>query len=464
MQHFKTRMTKLKNLINRFPEMGDIFGFPGVTKNVLLTALDTAYDLSQGINDDDANNQLIIISLKRMSSAFYTKYKNVLDSDSALPESSNFDEFIDDLAGLIEKTKSVYFICNSGVEQSTRELVLLKGDVEEFKKFKASYDQEFESAKNEVAEMKAFHQEVAALSGEVKQAHEACKSSSSVILELKESVAEDAESIEDWKGEIEQCRSDIDGMRNDFSKIKNDIAKTSQDAKNTKEQSDGFLHEIGDNLEQSKKLLDESRLTLASSNRYSMAASFESRKKELLWPMLSWAAGLVASLICIALVIIHGPQIDFAGGSAFAWVGPIMFRTALIAPCIWLGWYSGKQYGYTVRVREDYSFKYACAVAYEGFKKAADGEDSRLGQVLLELSMLNMSQQPLRVYAQSKFGVRGLPIEEFLDSVKDKLPHLDSLDLKYGKLALKAKIGNDEMNQGGDSENDDEGDSERGTK
>ena len=95
MQHFKTRMTKLKNLINRFPEMGDIFGFPGVTKNVLLTALDTAYDLSQGINDDDANNQLIIISLKRMSSAFYTKYKNVLDSDSALPESSNFDEFID---------------------------------------------------------------------------------------------------------------------------------------------------------------------------------------------------------------------------------------------------------------------------------------------------------------------------------------------------------------------------------
>ena len=66
MQHFKTRMTKLKNLINRFPESGDIFGYQGVTKNVLLTALDTAYDLAQGINDDDAQNQLIIISLNRM--------------------------------------------------------------------------------------------------------------------------------------------------------------------------------------------------------------------------------------------------------------------------------------------------------------------------------------------------------------------------------------------------------------
>lgn len=460
MQHFKTRMTKLKNLINRFPESGDIFGYQGVTKNVLLTALDTAYDLAQGINDDDAQNQLIIISLKRMSSAFYTKYKNVLDSDSALPERGNFDEFIDDLAGLIEKTKSVYFICNSGSEQAARELTTLKGDVEAFKKFKASYDQEFESAKKEVAEMDELHHAVTVLWEEVKQSHEACKDSTTKILTLKDAVEEDARSVEDWKSEIEKCRSDLDGMRNDFVKIKSDVGKMSQDAQGTKEQSDAFIREIGDNLEQSKQLLNESRLTLASSNRYSMAASFESRKNELLWPMLSWAAALVTALICIALVIIYGPQIDFSSGSTFAWVGPIMFRTALIAPCVWLGWYAGKQYGYTVRVREDYSFKYACAVAYEGFKKAADGEDSRLGQVLLELSMLNMSQQPLRVYAQSRFGVKGLPIEEFLDSVKDKLPHLDSLDLKYGKLALKAKIGNDEMNQGGDSkmgaENDEE--------
>jgi len=189
----------------------------------------------------------------------------------------------------------------------------------------------------------------------------------------------------------------------------------------------------------SEKLLDESKWTLASANRHSMAASFKARKDELLTPMILWIVALVTALSGIACVIIFGPKVDFAG-AVFTWFGPILFRTALIAPCVWLGWYAGRQYGYTVRVREDYSFKYACAVAYEGFKKAADGEDSRLGQILLELSMLNMSQQPLRVYAQSKFGVKGLPVEEFLDAVKNKLPHLDSVDMHYGKMELSAKL------------------------
>lgn len=104
----------------------------------------------------------------------------------------------------------------------------------------------------------------------------------------------------------------------------------------------------------------------------------------------------------------------------------------------------------------DYSFKYACAVAYEGFKKAADGEDSRLGEILLELCMLNMSQQPLRVYAQSKFGVKGLPVEELLEAVKGKLPHLDSLELKHGNTTLRAKLANEGVDGDDDSDEDDE--------
>lgn len=456
MQQFKSKMTRLKNLINRFPDSGDIFGYQGVTKNVLLTALDTAYNLAQGIDDSDADNQLIIISLKRMSSAFYNKYKNILESETDLPARDNFGEFIDGLSELIEKTKSVYFICNSGSERAAGELMALKGDVEEFKKFKATYSQEFESAKSEVAEMRELHQEVTTLSEGVRKSHDESQAANDKVQSLKEAVEENAENAGEWKDEIEQCRTDIEGMRNDFSKIKGDIGKVSQDAQKVKEQSDAYLQEIGANLAQSKKLLDESQLTLASSNRYSMAASFEDRKKELLKPMRLWGAALVVALICIACVIIWGPKVDFAGATAFSWIGPILFRTALIAPCIWLGWYSGKQYGYTVRVREDYSFKYACAVAYEGFKKAADGEDSRLGEILLELCMLNMSQQPLRVYAQSKFGVKGLPVEELLEAVKGKLPHLDSLELKHGNTTLRARLANEGADGDDDSDEDDE--------
>ena len=457
MQQFKARMTRLRHLIERFPQEGDIHGYAGITKQVLLSAFDTAYALAGGITDNDADNQLIIIALKRQGGAFFDKYKRMLDSDSELPEESVFNGFIDEFVALIEKVKSVYFICHSGTEHAAAELASLKTDVEEFKRFRGLYAGEYESAKNEVAALKDMHSEAVRLSEETVQSHDAAKSANEKVQAIVSDIETAGSNTQEWTGTIEKCTEDLSGMRDEFAKMQMSVSEMSQEAKKAKEESDAQVKSINENLQLSNKLLDESKLTLANANRHSMAASFEARKNELLKPMILWGCTLVAAIACIACVIIYGPEVVFTG-KPFEWIGPILFRTALIAPCIWLGWYAGKQYGYTVRVREDYSFKYACAVAYEGFKKAADGEDSRLGQVLLELCMLNMSQQPLRVYADSKFGVKGLPVEEFLETVKDKLPHLDSLDLKYGKMALSAKLANEVPDENEGDEVDDEED------
>ncbi len=43
----------------------------------------------------------------------------------------------------------------------------------------------------------------------------------------------------------------------------------------------------------------------------------------------------------------------------------------LLGPFIWLGWFSAVQYGYVSRVREDYAFKFAASMAFEGYKKEA---------------------------------------------------------------------------------------------
>ena len=443
MQHFKMRMTKLRHLIERLPDDRDIFNYPGISKEMLLKAFETANNLAQGIPDDDPDNQLIIISLKRLSSNFYNKYKKFLDSDSELPSQDEFDGFIDDVSALIEKTKSVYFICDSGREHSASELQGLKTEVDEFKRFKASYSQEYEEAKKEVAELHDIKTNLETLSKEAKSFHDSAKDNSDAVDTLKENVSNHAVQVEKWGKSIDECQKMIDSARTDITELKTNYQNLSDSINDIHDRSGKALSEIDGGFEKSKKLLDEAESTLSDSNRHSMAASFKSRKNELLVPMIVWGIAFTAAIVCVALVVIYSPSADFSKGFGLAQLGPVLFRAALIAPCVWLGWYAGKQYGFTVRVREDYSFKYACSVAYEGFKKAAGGSDTQLGQILLELCMLNMAQQPLRVYADSKFGVKGLPIEEFIDTVVKKLPHPESLELEYGRTKLKTQFSQD---------------------
>jgi len=454
MQHFKSRLTKIKHVVERFPDQGDIYGYAGITREVLLNAVQRAYDLAQDIPDVDSDNQFVIITLKRRSAAFYESYKGILDSESGRPDEDIFNRFVEDLSALIRETKCVYFICHSGTERVSSELAGLKADVAAFKEFKASYSQEYEDAKNEVAALRELRVEAERLSQETTQCHANAKRSDEAIQERVSTIKEAYEHADEWTSAIEGYTQNIADMRDAFAKMQSDVASMTSDAQKTKEQVDEQQKTIANNLTLTENLCGEAQETLANANRRSMAASFKERKDELLGPMRLWAIALILALCGIASVVLWGPEVKFIGETPMMWIVPMLFRTALIAPCLWLGWYAGRQYGYTVRVREDYSFKYACAVAYEGFKKAADGEDARLGKILLELCMLNMSQQPLRVYAHSKFGVKGLPIEEMIEAVRSKLPHIESFDIKHAGVSLSAKLAGRDTHDGENAEDD----------
>ena len=296
MQHFKMRMTKLRHLIERLPDDRDIFNYPGISKEMLLKAFETANNLAQGIPDDDPDNQLIIISLKRLSSNFYNKYKKFLDSDSELPSQNEFDGFIDDVSALIEKTKSVYFICDTGREHSASELQGLRAEVDEFKKFKASYSQEYEAAKKEVEELHDIRTNLETLSKEAKSFHDSAKENSDAVDTLKENVSNHAAQVEKWGKSIDECQKMIDSARTDITELKTNYQNLSDSINDIHDRSDKTLSEIDGGFEKSKKLLDEAELTLSDSNRHSMAASFKSRKDELLAPMWLW--GLALRLLC----------------------------------------------------------------------------------------------------------------------------------------------------------------------
>jgi hypothetical protein len=64
----------------RLPDGSDIYGYPGVSKPALLTAIEAAYSLSQAIKPDD-ETRFEVISLKRTGSTLYQTLKEFLEAD-----------------------------------------------------------------------------------------------------------------------------------------------------------------------------------------------------------------------------------------------------------------------------------------------------------------------------------------------------------------------------------------------
>lgn len=168
---------------------------------------------------------------------------------------------------------------------------------------------------------------------------------------------------------------------------------------------------------------------LGDTNRAGMAGSFVERKKELKLSIELWERVFVGSLVCLILMAIFliGPSL-----SERRW-DDLLFRVPLTAPIIWLAWFAAKQYGYNIRLREDYAYKAASAMAFEGFKRESLDESADMRTRLLKTAIKNFGDNPIRIYDGK--GNHASPAHEFfeqftkdgklmdlLKSIVDKLP------------------------------------------
>ena len=65
MQHFRSNLTRLKrHFEQKLPDGEDIFGYSGITKPLLVSAIDLAYKLSQEIEEHD-DTRFEVIALRR---------------------------------------------------------------------------------------------------------------------------------------------------------------------------------------------------------------------------------------------------------------------------------------------------------------------------------------------------------------------------------------------------------------
>lgn len=229
--------------------------------------------------------------------------------------------------------------------------------------------------------------------------------------------------------DINKCQTDLHSYSEKISAAQTQISLLNEKAKELHQLSNSQQEEIGKALEKCRTLLEETEKTLGNANRVGMAASFRQRKRELTIPLLIWGTVFVASVLGIS--VLAARYFDLNTLNDLTWTA-LVFRVSILSPLIWLGWYSARQYGFTIRLKEDYAFKYASSMAYEGYKKAAGSINPELEEILMEFSMYNMAQPPTRLFVDGKSCVKGMPFEVVLDGILKQMPHIDSLTFNTG--------------------------------
>ncbi len=442
MQQFKSKLTRLRGLIEKkLPDEPDIFGYLGVTKVSILAAVDNVYNLSQEIRLDD-ESRFEVISLKRAGSDLYDELKEFLEADlSEEVKRARFDQFLNSLSALTEKIKITYFIVVKNGIRDDEELARIKNNITTYEGFsgalelqKQMFDDHAKSIIESISEIKSNHKATKPLAAELVQWHTSTNEQYPRIKAIHDAVT-------GWDEEVGKATVKYKEMADLFEALAKDQSRYKDEMKEHSNEGGLQVEFLQDTAEKHTKLLEEIRQTLEGANRVGMASSFNTRKEELKTHETTWQTIFVATIlmICGAVWKFVLPTIT---ASSTQW-SELIAELGIVSPLIWLGWFAAKQYGYTSRIREDYAFKAASAMAYEGHKKAARETNKDLEEKLLELSLVNMSQNPIRLYRDT--DVHASPVHELTSQVfgnqsvakqlKAKLPTGGEVEASVGAVA-----------------------------
>lgn len=183
---------------------------------------------------------------------------------------------------------------------------------------------------------------------------------------------------------------------------------------NTLSQLLKVLEEISKKKQEAADLLSEIRLIIGDANRAGMAGSFKARKDELLRP-LRFAEGFMNSALLAVAGVSFWIVWPAIGQTGLAY-GALLLKFTILFPLYWIAWSSSRKYSHLTRIREDYAYKYAAAMAFEGYSKHTE-KDPNLHRELLRLSLETMGNNPIRLYNTK--NIPSSPLQESLNSIKE---------------------------------------------
>ncbi|WCH28841.1 hypothetical protein [Aeromonas salmonicida] len=329
----------------------------------------------------NSDNDFLKSYLSYMSAVLNGSYNSISSAAHSYPTSKVHLAYSDEFKRLVNEYK---FIKRRNIEwliQSGSTAILTK-----------SLDSYFSSREKELAELKLSIQD--ALLSEKNEINNKSKEMDFIAKK--------------FQSDFEKNKVEMDSLAH---KLQSVFDKNSADYSELLNEMEGGINSI-------KERGIEIEGILQMANQHGMASSFQKRVKELMLPRLGWLAAFAVSIISLVTISYYIIIPESSNGGEFSW--PLLFKHIPITlPVIWAAWFSSKQYTQMSKLKEDYEYKYAVAMAYHGYKKEAMELNSEMHTRLLDSILVHFSENPVRLYSSIDSTT---PVEALLKN--DKLSDL----------------------------------------
>lgn len=413
MKSLRQRISLLKKRINEsFSDENDIFGYAGISKRLIIESLTESYDSLSVL--EAYNDKFETILAKRNVAQFIESsnnyFTNYFGTDSAVDK---FNEFLNNVSQIKFCLKEAYISLSEKPLRLDVEVQMAKNDLDSLRKD----IQEITEIKEKIDKIKVSSNEfLEDLDAKFTKATENDK----IISEISKNVVENEsqfrsniEKISVWKSEIQSVKEDISNKQVEISKLRTEVEQIQKKSIDHQTLAEKIAKNLDEQLNKNKEQQGYIQQTIEDVSRAGMAGSFKKRKDELKSTQFTWAALTILSvggLIWLSYSVVK-PLLD---GQGFP-IEQLYFKIPVIASAVWLGWFCSKQYGFTTRIREDYSYKYAISLAFEGYKNETKEINEELLQNLIKLTIFNISKSPVSIFDTK--NNHGTPYNEMFDNL-----------------------------------------------
>jgi uncharacterized protein YoxC len=409
MRNVRATLTRIKTGISeKMPDGNDVYGYPGISRDILTQAISECQGLVDGIEAKKETFDVVVFKRE-----FAELGRSALDFLNSIPSdkvTEQFNHFLTVIAEIRSKLNLTFLLCVKESLRPESDLSLIRKSLVELKPLHDEYEEK----------LKAFQSDCDTTATKTQQITEDAEAITTEVKDIKtlnESIAKEHQNVLDVTKKIPELVKAIETSTAEIERQATAHKKNEQiitEKKGFIEKAQGDLDVLSGQLktqaDNNAKFQEEIRLTIDDANRLSMAGSFKKRKDEIHGIIVTSERILVSVLLLFGLATlalfmssVNSGKIEYQ--QFFA-------KLPILTPFVWLAWFYTRKVGHLSRIGEDYSFKYAAAMAFEGYNKNCMSDET-LSKKLLDISIENMGANPIRLYGDG--DVPSGPIPEMLD-------------------------------------------------